>query len=105
MPGDHNTVQQPSLEFQLEDTMSWLRFRAHLASTMTLRGELDRIWPEGTVPRQQEVAELRQRYRRVTALLGAALELVERRGTLFHSLVTLATRLQLELPESIRRNM
>jgi hypothetical protein len=106
MTVDSTNVQQPrqdELTVRLDSTILWLAIREFLEQEgQAERFDLDRIWPKHTVPRQQEVAELSQRNRRLHALVLALLERLVARGISVASAVALATTLGIDIPERLR---
>lgn len=56
-----------SLETKLRDTLDWMWLRERLVQNLQGRShpvilaELNRLWPEGRVPRQLEVVKLEQK--------------------------------------------
>lgn len=98
LPG-HAEVE---LRQRLDDTILWLEIRAYICKqSLGEAFQLDRIWPENTVPRQHEFADLLQCTRRLHSLVQTLLERMAAHGMHLAAAVGLATRLGVELPQSI----
>lgn len=94
-----------TLDHSLECTVIWLHFREFLEQHTLADQYLDLLWPEGTVPHQQEMATLQQQARRLQRLVLALLERSERHGTLSKRMVTEALALGVELPQTIKEKV
>lgn len=90
---------QMSLINTLEKTVVWLRFREYLKQSPLVE-ELKALWPEGTVPRQEEIGNLTSTVARLRRLVLRLMEHAARQGKLPPALVAQARGLGVEIPGS-----
>lgn len=95
-------MQAVSLEKSLSDTILWLRIRNHLTEIPFTAQFVNRIWPAGTVPRQQEFIGLQRANTALVRLVCDLLETLAASGINIRVWALRLATLGYELPQRIK---